>query len=102
MTDSPCCLVLANAGPHGYVERLLREAGRDVPKSARIFEVNPDHPLIQKMKTLADRSDPRLGEWIELLYDQALVAEGAPLEDPSGFARRVTSLLTTLAGDTSP
>ena len=102
MTDSPCCLVLANAGPHGYVERLLREAGRDVPKSARIFEVNPDHPLIQKMKTLAGQSDPRLAEWIELLYDQALVAEGAPLEDPSAFARRVTSLLTTLAGDASP
>src|ERR1019366_2677002 len=40
LTDSPACLVLASAGPHGYVERLLREAGRDVPKSARILELN--------------------------------------------------------------
>ncbi|HEY4016986.1 MAG TPA: molecular chaperone HtpG [Polyangiaceae bacterium] len=101
MTDSPCCLVLANAGPHGYVERLLREAGREVPKSVRIFEVNPDHPLIQNMKDRADRSDPRLPDWIELLYDQALVAEGAPLEDPSAFTRRVTSLLATVAGTPS-
>ncbi len=97
LTDSPCCLVLASAGPHGYVERLLREAGRDVPKSSRILEVNAEHPIVRNLKALVDRgdpSDPRVADWIELLYDQALVAEGAPIDDPSGFARRLTSLLT--------
>jgi molecular chaperone HtpG len=93
LTDSPCCLVLATGGPHGYVERLLREAGRDLPKASRIFELNPTHPVVLNMKTLADHGDPRVSEWIELLYDQALVAEGAPLDDPSAFVRRVTSLL---------
>jgi molecular chaperone HtpG len=97
LTDSPCCLVLAGPGPHGYVERLLREAGREVPKSVRILEVNPTHPVVTNLKLLVDRGDARVGDWIELLYDQALVAEGAPLDDPSGFARRVTSLLATVS-----
>ena len=103
LTDSPACLVLAGAGPHGYVERLLREAGRDLPKSSRILELNPGHPIVRSLKTLADRGDadaasaPRLADWIEVLYDQALVAEGAPIEDPSGFARRITALLAEVA-----
>jgi molecular chaperone HtpG len=106
LTDSPCCLVLASAGPHGYVERLLREAGRDVPKSSRILEVNPEHPIVRNLKALVDRgelTDPRIADWIELLYDQALIAEGAPIDDPSGFARRLTSLLTAASqGATTP
>lgn len=97
LTDSPCCLVLGKMGPHGYVERLLREAGRDVPKAARIFEMNPAHPVTRNLKALVDQCDERVGDWIELLYDQSLIAEGAPLEDPSAFARRVTSLLASVS-----
>jgi molecular chaperone HtpG len=97
LTDSPCCLVLGKMGPHGYVERLLREAGRDVPKAARIFEMNPAHPVTRNLKALVDQGDERVGDWIELLYDQSLIAEGAPLEDPSAFARRVTSLLASVS-----
>jgi molecular chaperone HtpG len=111
LTDSPCCLVLAGAGPHAYVERLLREAGRDVAQSKRILEVNPEHTVIRNLGALLSRpgdggqekheeqpeqrDDPRIADWIELLYDQALVAEGAPLLDPAAFARRLTSLLAT-------
>lgn len=106
LTDSPCCLVLASAGPHGYVERLLREAGRDLPKSSRILELNPDHAIVRSLKTLVDRGDAdpaRVADWIEVLYDQALVAEGAPIADPGGFVRRITSLLTAVtARDGSP
>jgi molecular chaperone HtpG len=97
LTDSPCCLVLAGKAPHGFVERLLREAGRDVPKSARILEMNPQHPIVKNLRVLLDQGDSRVADWIELLYDQALVAEGAPLEDPNGFTRRVTSLLTAVS-----
>jgi molecular chaperone HtpG len=97
LTDSPCCLVLAGAGPHGYVERLLREAGRDVAKSARVLEINTHHPIVTSLKALVDRGDKRVEDWIELLYDQALVAEGAPLDDPNGFARRITSLLAAVS-----
>ena len=100
LTDSPCCLVLAGAGPHGYVERLLREAGRDVPKSSRILELNVTHPVVQGLMELVESGEPqasRAADWIELLYDQALVAEGAPIEDPAGFARRITALLAAAA-----
>jgi molecular chaperone HtpG len=98
LTDSPCCLVLAAGAPHGYVERLLREAHREVPRTGRILELNPNHPIIRNLRLLVDRNDEHVGDWIEVLYDQALVAEGAPLEDPNGFARRITSLLTSASG----
>jgi molecular chaperone HtpG len=100
LTDSPACLVLASGGPHGYVERLLREAGRDVPKSSRILELNPEHPIVRSLKTLAERGErdaAHVADWIEVLYDQALVAEGAPIEDPNGFARRITALLAQVS-----
>jgi molecular chaperone HtpG len=96
LTDSPCCLAVSGGGPSGYVERLLREAGREVPKTSRIFEVNLEHPIMRGLQALVARGDaeaPRVADWIEILYDQALVAEGAPIEDPSSFARRITSLL---------
>ncbi len=99
LTDSPSCLVLASGGPHGYVERLLREAGRDVPKSSRIFELNPEHPIVRSLEALVERGDSeaaRVADWIEVLYDQAVVAEGAPIEDPGGFARRITALLAAV------
>ena len=102
LIDSPCCLVLASKGPHGFVERLLREAGRDVPKSTRILEINPAHPVIENLGARLAQDDARVGEWIEVLYDQALVAEGAPLEDPSGFARRITTLLASASQPPPP
>jgi molecular chaperone HtpG len=94
LTDSPCCLVIAGQGSHAYVERLMREAGRDVPKTERILELNPSHPVLRNLEKLVDRGDPQVSEWLELLFDQALLAEGAPLEDPGAFSRRVTSLLS--------
>jgi molecular chaperone HtpG len=103
LTDSPCCLVIAGAGAHGYVERLLREAGREVPKSDRILELNPSHPVLRNLETLVERADPQVSDWIELLYDQAVLTEGAPLEDPAAFARRMTALLGKVtAGAAAP
>ncbi|MCL2450972.1 MAG: molecular chaperone HtpG, partial [Polyangiaceae bacterium] len=103
LTDSPVCLVLAGGGPHAYVERLLREAGREVPQSKRILEVNPEHAVVRNLAAYVTGDptpgdDARVAEWIELLYDQALVTEGAPLADPAAFARRLTALLTAASG----
>jgi molecular chaperone HtpG len=92
LTDSPCCLVIAGHGPHGFVQRLLREAGRDVPKTERILEVNPSHPIVTNLKALPD-GDPRIPDIVELLYDQALVAEGGVPDDPAAFVRRMSGLL---------
>lgn len=99
LTDSPCCLVLPEGAHHAYVERLLREHGREVPHVKRILEVNGRHPLIEHLRGLVERGeDPaRVSDWIEVLYDQALLTEGNRLEDPNAFARRLTTLLTEAA-----
>jgi len=106
LTDSPACLVVAEGALAPHLERLLRASGKDVPASRRILELNLEHPLVRRVAEL-DAREPgsqRVADWIELLYDQALLSEGSPLEDPGGFARRLSTVLTAaaehqLAGD---
>ena len=95
LTDSPACLVVPDGGLTAHLERLLRAHDKETPIQKRIFEVNPDHPLALRLKTLAERApgSERFAEWVEVLYDQALLTEGSPLPDPHAFARRVTKLL---------
>ena len=95
LRESPACLVLAGAAMPAHLEKLLARSGKEVPRGSRDFELNPAHPAVKALAILAtkDAADPRLGEWLTLLYEQSLVAEGSPLDDPNGFARRVTALL---------
>ncbi|MFO0607602.1 MAG: molecular chaperone HtpG [Polyangiales bacterium] len=95
LTDSPACLVVPPGGITPTLERVLRAHGKEVPPSQRILEVNPTHPLIAALHTVAERdpASPQVGEWIEVLYEQALLTEGTPIEDPQRFARRLTTLL---------
>ena len=100
LTDSPCCLVLTSGTTPAFMERLLKERGRDVPHAKRIFEINGNHPLVVALAqhVAKDASAPRVAEWIEVLYDQALLSEGSPIGDPNRFAKRVAALLTAAAG----
>ncbi len=99
LTDSPCCLVVPEGGLHPNIERLLRARDRDVPASKRILELNPTHPLVLSLEALRAKEPaaPRVKEWTLLLHDQALLAEGSPIDDPGAFARRVTALLAEAA-----
>jgi molecular chaperone HtpG len=99
LTDSPCCLVVPQGAHHAYVERLLKAHGQPVAPVKRILEVNPEHPVVRSLQALEAREPgaARVTEWIELLYDQALLTEGSALPDPNRFARRVTSLLAQAA-----
>jgi molecular chaperone HtpG len=99
LVDSPCCLVVPEGGHHAAFERLLRSHGHKMPQPKRILEVNPSHPLIVSLQTVFGREShaPRVTEWIEMLYDQALLTEGSPITDPHRFVRRVTSLLAEAA-----
>jgi len=99
LADSPACLVVAGGGSHAFVERLLRERGRAIPRSKRVLELNPSHPLVEMLEKLheKDAGSERLREWVETIYDQALLTEGGTLEDPNRFARRLTALLTEAA-----
>ncbi|HEU4403747.1 MAG TPA: molecular chaperone HtpG [Polyangiaceae bacterium] len=104
LTDSPVCLVLPPGALPPTMERVLRASGRPVPPAARILEVNPSHPLVEHMAALAEREpdSPKLGEWVELLYDQAVLLEGGTLDDPARFARRVNELLRDALAAATP
>ncbi|NTX00280.1 molecular chaperone HtpG [Myxococcus sp. CA051A] len=100
LTDSPVCLVVPEGGSPAYLERLLQQRGKGMPRVKRILEVNPKHPVIEHLKAVheKDPAQAQVSEWIELLHDQALLTEGSTISDPNRFARRLTSLLTQVAG----
>jgi molecular chaperone HtpG len=92
LTDSPACLVNDEHGMSARQERVLRDAGHDVPTQKRILELNADHAVVKKLQGLADET--AFADWSALLYDQALVAEGTLPADPAAFARRLTALMS--------
>ena len=90
LADSPCCLVAAENALSPAMERMFRAMNKEVPHEKRTLEVNASHPLVAKMKGL---SGDALKDAVELLYDQALVAEGSPVPDPGRFAKLLTALM---------
>ena len=88
LVDSPACLVVEEGDMSGHLARLLKQAGQAAPKSLPTLEVNAEHALIQRLQKV-DQFD----EWAHIIFDQALLAEGGQLDDPSGYVRRVNSLL---------
>jgi molecular chaperone HtpG len=72
--------------------RILRAAGQPVPGTRPILEINPSHPMVERLKA----ETPRFDDWSALLYEQALLAEGSQLDDPAGFVKRLNSLLLEL------
>ncbi len=94
LTTSPACLVSDAHDMGAHLERLLKAAGQAVPGSKPILEVNMDHPLIARIGTETDGE--RFGDWAHILYDQAQLSEGAQLEDPVGFVRRLNQRLVEM------
>ncbi|MEM5423171.1 molecular chaperone HtpG [Paraburkholderia ferrariae] len=94
LTDSPSCLVADEGDMSGYLQRMLKAAGQNAPQMQPILEVNPEHPLVKALRT--DSAD--FGDWCNLLFDQALLAEGGALEDPASFVKRTNALLIARAG----
>jgi molecular chaperone HtpG len=98
LADSPACLVVPEGGVASHIERMLRAQNQDMPQQKRILELNPSHPLIEAIRSINDtQSDARMAEWVELIYDQALLAEGSPIKSPGTFARRLTGLMEQVA-----
>ena len=97
LTDSPACLVADEHAPSRHLERLLREAGQPVPASKPILEVNPDHPIVQRLAR--ETQHDRVNEWSQILFDQALLAEGGELDAPAEFVKRLNRLMLALAGE---
>ena len=91
LTDSPGCVLADEHGMSLQMQKLLRQAGQEVPESKPDLEINVSHPLLKAMAN--DESDERFGELAELLLDQALLAEGGELADPAAYVQRVNRLL---------
>ncbi|MGZ0019342.1 molecular chaperone HtpG [Nitrosomonas sp. wSCUT-2] len=89
LTESPACLVADTYDMGGNLERLLKSAGQKVQHAKPILEINPQHPMVQKLKNEVDNFQ----DWCHLLFDQALLAEGGQLEDPAAFVKRLNELL---------
>ena len=97
LTDSPACLVADEHGPSMNLERLLKAAGQNVPSIKPVLEINAAHPIVLRLK--AETDDKRFTDWSQILFDQAMLAEGGHLEDPAAFVRRLNELMLTLAGE---
>jgi molecular chaperone HtpG len=94
LTTSPACIVADEPEIDINLARRLRGSG--LP-SQPVLEINPRHPLIQRLGAHPD--DPRLAEWAHVLYSQAVLTFGAIIEDPAGFVTRLNDLLMSLATD---
>ncbi len=94
LTDSPACLVVAEHEMSGNLERMLKQAGQSAPQVKPTLEINPTHPLIEK---LTAQSDDHFGDWAEVVYGQALLAEGGTLESPGEFVRKLNTLMLAMA-----
>jgi molecular chaperone HtpG len=90
LTDSPACIVLDEHDMGLAMQRLMKQAGHEVPASKPVLEINPAHALVKRLETdSAHAADLAL-----LLLDQAQLLEGVALEDPAAYVRRVNALLT--------
>jgi molecular chaperone HtpG len=92
LTESPSCLVLDEHDMGLAMQRLLKQAGHEVPATKPILEINPTHPLVKRLEAEVDES--RAKDYALLLLDQAQLLEGVALEDPSAYVRRINALLT--------
>ncbi len=94
LTDSPSCLVREEWEMGSRMRRILTRAGEEVPDGTPTLELNPTHPLVVRLKSIeADE----LTEWAQLFLDQASLSEGADLEAPAVFVRRLNDLMGRLA-----
>ena len=94
LTDSPACLVVEEHDLSGNLARMLKAAGQKAPASQPILEINPQHPVVLRLKS----EEKRFDDWAAVLFDQALLAEGGQLDDPATFVRRVNQLMLEMGG----
>jgi molecular chaperone HtpG len=93
LTDSPACIVVDRDAMSAHLARLLKAAGQKAPATKPILELNPHHPLVQRLKY----EEAKLADWAALLLDQAVLAEGGQLDDPAGFVKRLNQMLLDAA-----
>ena len=88
LVDSPACIVVEEGDMSSHLARMLQQAGQAAPKAMPILEVNPEHPLVKQLD-----SDLRFDDLAQVLFDQAMLAEGGRLDDPAAYVQRVNRML---------
>ncbi len=91
LTDSPACIVADEQDMGLEMQRILQASGQKLPDSKPIFEINPEHALIKRLHSITD--DTRFAQWVIVLFEQAVLAEGGQLDNPADFVSRVNQLL---------
>jgi molecular chaperone HtpG len=95
LTESPACLVSDVYGMSSNMEKIMKEAGQFMGMGRKpIFEINPDHALVVRMKK--EQDDTRFADLAHILFDQAILSEGGHLEDPAAFVHKLNDLLQGL------
>ena len=88
LVDSPACIVVDEGDMSSHLSRLLKQAGQEAPRAQPVLEVNPAHALVRRLE-----GDERFDDLAQVLFDQALLAEGGQLEDPAAYVQRVNRML---------
>ena len=95
LTDSPSCLVQGEHEMAMHMQRLMKQAGHEVPLTKPSLEINPEHALVIRLRDEQDRE--RFSAWSRLLFEQAMLTQGAQREDPAAFVKRLNHMLIELS-----
>ena len=100
LKDSPACLVSEENAMGAHMEKIMKAMGQEVPVSQRILEINAEHPVIANLNARYEKNpaDTELEEWVHLIYEQAMIAEGQMVPDPLAYSKRVNALLLKVSG----
>ena len=96
LTSSPACLVAGEGGVSANLDRILKKAGEMSPGFAPVLELNPTHPIVERLT--AETDNESFGDWTQVLFDQAILSEGGKPEDPATFVKRMNKLMVDLMG----
>ena len=90
LTNSPACLIADENDMGMNMQRILQAAGQDMPSTKPILEINASHPIV--MKLAEQDTDEQFADWVQILFDQAVLSEGGKLENPAAFVQRLNQM----------
>ncbi len=94
LTTSPACLVVEEGDMNVSLQNMLKQAGHEVPNLNPTLEINPEHPIITRLKEETD--DERFADWTEILFEQSMLSEGGQLPDPATYVSRLNNMMLHL------
>jgi molecular chaperone HtpG len=87
LSESPSCLIADENELGSNMERIMKSLGQDIPDTKPILEINPTHPLVEKLKKKVDE------DLVKVLFDQAVLSEGGQIKEPAEFVKRMNKLM---------